>query len=459
MLTWVEKSIQQRETELCGASRKIWGLAEVKYQEQHSAQVLRGLLEKEGFRVEQAASDLPTSFTATYGAGAPVIGILAEYDALPGLRQDASPVESDHNGNGHGCGHNLLGVGAVGAALAVKDFLDREGCPGTVKLFGCPAEESGGSGKVYMARAGCFDGLDAALSWHPNDFNAAALPRTLANFQARFSFHGRTAHAGMAPEQGRSALDACELMNVGVNYLREHVIQGARIHYAYLNAGLPVANVVPDFAMTHYNVRAPKMSQAKEIFSRIVDIAKGAALMTGTTMEYHVCGGMYDYVPNGPLSKAMHEAFCQVGAPAFDEADMDLARRFRATEPEEKQQALAKRGPVLDTAVPAQLNLDLTMGGSTDVGDVSYIVPTAQAAIACAAVGTGAHTWQFAAQAGGSIGEKGMLTAAKVLALTAIKAMQDPALLRAAKEEFVAQIGGSYVCPLPDDVVPERGEV
>ena len=343
-------SIAETKNErIADINHAVWSYAEGGYQEHKSAAKLIEVLRSEGFAVEERAGGIETAFIGSYGSGSPVIGILAEYDALPNLSQEAGnaercPIEGQRFG--HGCGHSALGAGAVGAALIVKEYLKETGLPGTVKLFGCPAEETG-FGKAFMAKAHCFDGLDMCFSWHPADANTN-FPRAIANYAVRFDFKGRSSHASSAPEQGRSALDACELMNVGVNYLREHVPASTRMHYAYLDCGGDAPNVVQDHSSLLYYVRGPRLSQCTEVLERVKKIAQGAALMTETEVHIQVLGGLNDYIPNDTASRLLADAFLAYGGPDFGEEEYAIARKFFETLPEEDRKRAAASGARLN---------------------------------------------------------------------------------------------------------------
>ncbi len=462
--------IDARREILIAFSDRVWSLAETGLEEKESAAALQAALEAEGFRIRSGLAGIPTAFVASYGEGSPVIALLGEYDALSGLSQAAARPAKEAlvpGGNGHGCGHNLLGVGSLGAALAVKDYLLSSGAKGTIRYYGCPGEERG-SGKTFMARAGAFDGVDLALTWHPSDVNCVLQARTLANLSAYFRFTGRAAHAASSPHLGRSALDAVELMNVGANYLREHVIPEARIHYAITNPGGSAPNVVQDLAESHYFCRAPRVSQAKEIYERLCDVARGAALMTGTACEIRLAEGLSDYIPNRTVGELLQRCMAPAGIPAFKDADRDLARSFRSSlSAAELGSALAQARYTQGREIARRLEEsplaeelgplfpgDSLLPGSTDVGDVSQIVPTGQVVTACTAFGTVPHTWQFAAQAASSIGHEGMLAASRVLALACLEAFGDPGLLERAKAELREVTGGRYECPIPEGVLP-----
>lgn len=468
-----KRIIQEAVREMAGVigdmNQSVWNYAEVGYEEHKSSEKLMEVLRSEGFSVQTKVADIETAFIGSYGEGKPVIGILAEYDALPGLSQEAGmaehkPIEGAKYG--HGCGHCTLGAGAVGAALAVKAYLDASGKSGTVKLFGCPAEEFG-FGKAFMARAGCFEGVDMAFTWHPGPSNAVMAERMVAYYKVQFSFRGQTSHAGQAPEKGRSALDACELMNVGVNYLREHVISTARIHYAYLDCGGEAPNIVQDHASLLYFIRAPKLFQCGELLERVKKIAKGAALMTETEVEIKVLGGLNDVISNPTGNQLLADAWKEAGGPDFDEADYDIARRFWKIVPENVriktgQQMASLQGitpeefdqkPLAKAVFPYTPSMrDELCTGSSDVGDVSYLVPTAQI-VACNSVpSTQWHTWQLTAQTGTTIGDKAACAAARVIALAATRIIDDPDIAKKAREELIEETGGIYVSPIPDDV-------
>lgn len=466
---FIRDTARQKAACIDRLNRAIWDLAEFGYEEQGSSQLIADTLRAEGFAVETGIGGIPTALCASYGSGKPVIGILGEYDALPGLSQQAgvaAPSPIPGQACGHGCGHSALGAGAAGAAILVKEWLAATGNSGTVKFFGCPAEETG-FGKAFLVKAGCFDGLDAAFSWHPMDINAPMNVRTVAYYKVRFDFHGRTSHAGAAPEQGRSALDACELMNVGVNYLREHVISSARIHYAYLDCGGDAPNVVQENASLLYFVRAPRLEQAAQILERVKKIAQGAALMTETEATITVLGGISDCVPNQALAQLLSDSYQAMGAPDWTEEDLQVARRFLDALPQEQRAAVVRRGaqlngvseeeftkaPLHNRVIPfAPSMMDRLMTGSSDVGDVSYQVPTAQLTAAVGIPGTGAHTWQLTAQVGSSIGGTASVAAARAIALAAARLCGQPELLESAKAQLLQETGGKYLCPIPDGI-------
>ncbi|MEG2192443.1 MAG: amidohydrolase [Oscillospiraceae bacterium] len=456
---------------------KIWSYSEVYFKENRSALALSKAAEAEGFTTENGVCGIPTAFVSKWGAKGPKIGFLAEYDALPSLCQkcgatEKRPDEGHESGDaGHGCGHNSLGAGALGAAIGLKKYCQENSVDAQIYLFGCPGEENG-SGKVFMARDGLFDDMDICLTWHPGNSNKIVGSGSLANISIKFKFYGRTSHAAASPHLGRSALDACELMNVGVNYLREHIVPQARIHYSYLNAGGKAPNVVQDYACTYYFVRAPKASQAFEISDRVYDIARGAALMTGTRLEICTMDGLSDYIPNKTLGEVMSDCFKEVGAPKFTKEELELAKKYAATF--DKSELLlakaecAKRNDVeesayddvyMDNLVPSYKHCpEPADPGSTDVGDVSYCCPTAQCRVATVALGTPGHSWQMTAQGATSAAHKGVIVAAKVMALTALKAIDNPEIIHLAKAEHKKNVPDGYICPTPKDFKPDLEE-
>ena len=381
---------------------------------------------------------MPTAFVASYGSGGPIIGILAEYDALPGISQDAVPERAPiiEGGAGHACGHHLFGAGSVAAAIAVKEWLDESGHAGTIRLYGTPAEE-GGAGKVYMVRDGLFDDVDVALHWHPSSQNSARAGRSLANKSAKFRFSGYSAHAAGAPERGRSALDGVEAMNHMVNLLREHVPQETRIHYVITHGGF-APNVVPDFAEVYYYVRHPNAPTVLELFERVARAAEGAALGTGTEVEYEVIHGLYDLVPNVALGQVMDASLRKVGGVEYTEAERAFARQIQATFEGGPSRPLGSEEEIEEFGVEG------VGGGSTDVGDISWVVPTTGLSTATWVPGTSAHSWQAVAAGGTDIGTKGMMVAAKTLALTTIELFQSPDVIAAAWEELTERRGANF---------------
>ena len=476
MIQTVKDLVASQADAAVALAKEIWNYAELSYEEVRSAAALMEALKKEGFAIEEGIAGIPTAFTATFqsGSGKPVVGFLAEYDALAGLSQKAGcPVQEaiEPGGAGHGCGHNLLGAGCYAAAVALKDYLVKASKDGTVIFFGCPAEEGAGA-KQFIARAGYFDNVDFAYTWHPETINEVGSKGSVAIMGANFTFNGVAAHAGAEPHLGRSALDAVELMNVGCNYLREHMIDAARIHYAYSDAGGSAPNVVQSCAVIKYEVRAPKVSQVQELFTRVVDVAKGAALMTGTKMQYEITMAFSDYTANRTLGAVVDQCFRELGAPDWTEEDYDLAAGFLRTyprstmagireklgtyfAPEELDKALEK--PLDSMVHPFNPKETGYNSGSTDVGDVGYATPTVMFHVATACLGNVGHSWQNTAFACSDIGMKGMLRAAEVMTLSAIRTMAQPELIRKAKEELIRKNGGKYRCPLPDYVTPPIG--
>ncbi len=434
--TEIIQTLDARGEEYFQAAHQIWEWAEVGYQEERSSALLQELLSGEGFSVVSGVVGIPTAFVAEYGSGTPVIGILAEFDALPGLSQIASPVREPRveDGAGHACGHHLFGAASVGAAIAVKDWLTSSGQSGTIRVYGTPAEE-GGAGKVYMVREGLFDDVDAVLHWHPGDRNDASPATTLANRSAKFRFYGHSTHAAGAPERGRSALDGVEAMNMMVNMLREHVPQQTLIHYVITRGGL-APNVVPDYAEVYYYVRHPSAQTLEEIFPRVVHAAEGAALGTGTAMDYEIIHGLHSVLPNDVLSRAILANMESVGGITYDEEEQSFAEQIRAT--------LGDTPTSLGSESTIQPFSPRTTRGSTDVGDVSYMSPTAGFYAATWVPGTAAHSWQAVAAGGMSIGQKGLVLASKVLAMTAVDLVLDEELLPAAKEEFEQRRGSDF---------------
>ena len=427
---------------------QIWEYAEVGYKEVKSAALHVQHLKDAGFTVETGVAGIPTAFVATYGSGSPAIGILAEYDALPGINQSASAERDPIVGKnaGHACGHHLFGTASVSAGIAIKELIAAGKLKGTIKVFGTPAEE-GGSGKVFLVRAGLFNNLDAVIHWHPDDVNAITTTSALANKSAKFKFYGISAHAAAAPDQGRSSLDAVEAMDNMVNMMREHVPQETRIHYVITSGG-KAPNVIPDFAEVYYYVRHPKRKDVVEIFDRVVKAAEGAALGTGTTMKYDIIGGTHDLLINKTLAEAMQINLEKVGGVSYTEAELNFAKKLEASFVGAKVD-LATAGTVRPISYISEGN-----SGSTDVGDVSYALPTVGLRAATWVPGTAAHSWQAVAAGGTEIGTKGMLVASKTMALTAIDLMSNPVLLAKAMEEFVKSKGDYKYKALLGDIKP-----
>lgn len=432
----VEGFVEARYPETARIARTLWEYAEVGYQEEKSSALLQTVLLEEGFNIEAGIAGMPTAFVATYGDSGPVIGILAEFDALPGINQDSLPTRSPiaGKGAGHACGHNLFGAGSVGAAIAVRHWLEETGAPGIVRLYGTPAEE-GGSGKVYMVREGLFEDVDVALHWHPGDRNSAAARTTLANRSAKFRFRGISAHAAGAPEKARSALDGVEAFNYMVNLMREHVPQETRIHYVITAGGL-APNVVPDFAEVFYYVRNPKARTVAEIWERVEKAAQAAALGTGTEVDWEVIHGNHPLLVNETLAEMVHEKLQAVGGVQYTNEEQEFAESIH-------ESFLSRRIPLgsQETIEPYSVTLGY---GSTDVGDVSIAVPTVGMSTATWVPGTSAHSWQAVAASGTSIGFKGANNASKILALAAIELYENADLRQAAIAEHRASIGDDF---------------
>lgn len=458
-------NVDEHSSEFIGLSDRVFDMPETLYNEYRSVAEHTSMLKAQGFRVTENAAGIPTAVVGEAGDGGPVIAILGEFDALPYLSQEpgvAEPRPLEDGGNGHGCGHNLLGSAALLAATAVKDWLAASGVQARVRYYGCPAEE-GGAAKAFMVRDGLFEDVDVAVSWHPATFTSVNKANSLANMRIDFTFHGKAAHAAGAPELGRSALDAVELMNVGVNYMREHMPDDARVHYAYLDAGGVAPNVVQHRATVRQLVRARDLPGLRSLVERVKKIAEGAALMTETRVEHKVYTAVSNLLGNRPLEEAMQSEMDRLGPVEFDDADRAFAREIQTTLTDEDIAVSFRRcgmpppenGLALCDFV-APLDLPGEGGeGSTDVGDTSWAVPTVQARVATCAVGTPFHTWQTVAQGKTPAAHKGMIYAAKVMAATAKRAIENPALVAAAKAEHQENLRKTpYICPLPDDVEP-----
>ena len=444
-------------------SDRVWAMPEVCYTEARSAAEHLAELRHQGFRITENVADIPTALMGEWGEGGPVIAFLGEYDALPGLSQEAGVAEPrplEAGGHGHGCGHNLLGSAALLAATAVKDWLTANKAPGRVRYYGCPAEE-GGAAKTFMVRSGAFADTDIAITWHPNSFWEVAVTPSLANTRADFVFTGRASHAAASPHLGRSALDAVELMNVGVNYMREHMPSDARVHYALLDTGGIAPNVVQAHARVRYSIRARDLPGMNELVARVHKIAQGAALMTETSMEMRIISAVSNILPNTPLEQALHAIMEDLGPPRFDEADEQFAAKIRATLTEKDIASVyyaigmdPTSRPLADFIVPLDARRNPLIG-STDVGDVSWVVPTVQVHAPTVAIGTPFHTWQVVAQGKTPAAHKAMVQAAKAMAGLGVKALCEPKLIAAAKGDLEKRIARTpYVSPLPDNVAP-----
>ena len=434
---FLEKIIDKNKERFSKVALDIWEFAEMGYQETKSSALLASELQKEGFKITKNVANIPTAFIAEYGSGGPIIGILGEFDALPGLAQSNSPfkeVVSNETGAGHACGHHLFGAASAWAAVTIKEWLENNNVAGTVRFYGTPAEE-GGSGKVYMVREGLFNDVDVVLHWHPDDTNSANSRSSNSNKSARFTFKGISSHAAGAPEQGRSALDGVESMNMMVNLLREHIPQESRIHYVITKGGL-APNVVPDLAEVYYYVRHPQMHMVEELFSRVVKTAEGAAIGTDTKMTYEVMHGNYSLLPNEVIQKIMHKNLLKFGGIKYSKEENEYASKIYKT--------LVK--PSLEIGSQEFVN-DYKIShsyGSTDVGDVSWVVPTAGVRTATWVPGTAAHSWQAVAAGGTSIGLKGTELAAKTISATAIEIFNNPYLISDAKKELRERVGKDF---------------
>ena len=474
---FVLKAVADKKALIVDVSDKIFDYAEVGFHEFKTAKLYEEVLKKEGFQVEMGVGGMPTAFKAVYGSGKPVIGFLAEYDALPELSQEGGCTmrkkAAGDNPDGHGCGHNLLGAGAMAAALAVKAYIEEHPEAGTVILFGCPSEEKG-DGKAIMAREGVFDGVDAAFTWHPGDKNVVSVGSSLANYQIIYRFYGQASHAAACPELGRSALDAVELMNTGVQYLREHIIQEARIHYAITNTGGYSPNVVQPYSEVLYLIRAPKNSQVKEIYERVNDIARGAALMTGTKMELQFVKACSNLVDNTVMEEIMQKNLEEIEREPYTAEEIEFARkigetfggnhvdiqdvlvRYEKSRKAAVEQFLAPHADdVINDFIVPLMDTEECLKGSTDVGDVSWVCPTAQINAVTEAAGTPGHSWQMVSQGKSSIAHKGMQFAGKVMAGTVIDMLEKPELIEEAKKELRRRVGAEgYIPPIPEGIRP-----
>ena len=463
-------AIEEKKQLVAGVADQIWEYAELSLQEVQSAALYVRVLRQEGFAVEEGICGIPTAFSASFGTGRPVIGILAEYDALSGLSQQGGcPVrrELTPGGTGHGCGHHLLGAGALAAALGVKHYLQQTGRPGTVVLYGCPGEE-GGAAKAFMAREKLWYGLDAALTWHPDDCNEVATGSSNACIQVQYTFHGVAAHAAGDPEKGRSALDAVSLMNLGVQFLREHMEPQARIHYAVTDTGGCSPNVVQARASVLYMVRSDRVKKALELQARVDKIAEGAALMTETSCRRKFIDGLAETIPNHALEALLYRNFSEVGVPVYTGEEQAFAAALAATYEAEGYlpgvgrqdagyaaavKAMEPAGAMNDVLLPMYQG-EAFSPGSTDVGDVSWQCPTAQLHVAAWPNGCPGHSWQNVSCGKTSIGHKAALCAGKVLCAAAVDLLEQPELLQAAHREHEERTADGYTCPIPPDAVP-----
>lgn len=455
-----------------GVSDEVWAKPELSLKEFESTRLYCETLRSHGFEVTEGLCGIATAFCGSYGSGRPVVGFLGEYDALSGLSQRAGGVEREPivpGAPGHGCGHNMLGAGSLAAAFAVKDYLERTGREGTVVFYGCPGEE-GGAGKAFMAREGLWRGLDFALSWHPSDVNEVVTGTNNSCIQVLYKFHGRSAHAAGDPENGRSALDAVELMNIGAQFLREHMTSDCRVHYAVTDSGGVSPNVVQAEAAVLYMVRANKVRDSVALQARLDDIAKGAALMTGTSFDRIFIDGTAELVPNFTMEKLLYRLFLETGTPEYSEDERRFARALRATyevgttpgigpafdadiEREVRQRTNGLSDALCEFILPEYHGTGF-VAGSTDVGDVSWQTPAAQIHTVTFPFGAAGHSWQNVSCGGTSIGHKGLINAAKILACAAIELMEDPALLAEARAEFERRTEAGYTCPIEPDAKP-----
>ena len=466
-------AVEEKAAVIADVADSVWGYAELSLQEERSAAKYCEVLAREGFTVEKGICGISTAFSASFGSGRPVIGILAEYDALSGLSQKAGSLTREElipGGCGHGCGHNLLGAGALAAALGVKAYLERTACPGTVVLYGCPGEE-GGAAKAVMAREKLWYGLDAALTWHPKDVNEVVTGSSNSCIQTQYKFTGVAAHAAGDPDRGRSALDAVEVMNIGVQFLREHMSDKARVHYAITDTGGRSPNVVQPRASVLYMVRSNHVAEAVELQKRVDDIARGAALITGTTFEKQFIDGLADTVPNHTLETVLYRNFEALGVPAHTAEELDYADALAKTYPgsdgvpgigaqydealaDQVRQLRAEAGHAMNDFLAPLYQGPAFMPGSTDVGDVSWQTPTGQIHVAAWPNGSPGHSWQNVSCGATELGHKSAVHAGKVLAAAAIDLLTDPSLLEAARAEFQKQTAAGYICPIPADAVP-----
>lgn len=464
-------TIDQRRDEYTKISDAIWGFAEPRFQEYESTKLQQEFLKARGFSVKADLAGEETAFIAEWGSGKPILAFLGEFDALSSLQQEADCTERHPiagKTNGHGCGHHLLGTASVAAVDALKTYMEENHMSGTIRCYGCPAEENAG-GKAYLVRDGYFDDCDIAITWHPYTMNKVMKGGFhLANFRAFFTFHGISSHAAGAPELGRSALDAVEIMDIGVNYMREHMIDAARVHGAITNSGGIAPNVIPAEAQILYAIRAPKVTQVKKLYERMCDIAKGAALITGTTVDIKQVAAYSNLINNDTLADLVQENLEHVVPIGYTEEELAYAKKFQGviTELDKegmKDQAAAIGGKEHKQELLEQPMWDLIVdknsayggGGSTDVGDVSWVVPTAQVYTSCYAAGTALHSWQAVAQGKSSIAHKGMLAAAKVMAYVGAELLLNPELIERAKADWKEELDGeTYPNPLPADLKP-----
>jgi aminobenzoyl-glutamate utilization protein B len=460
-LSWIDDN----EKKIIEISDRAWELAEVGLLEFETSKLFADEVEKQGFNVQRGVAGMPTAFVGTWGSGNPTIGVMGELDALAGVSQKAVPYKDPvaEGGPGHGCGHNIHGASGVAGAIAIKTSMEANNISGTIKFFGCPAEETL-VGKVWLVRDGFFNDVDACLSHHPSSANTAGTGSSNAMNSVKFHFHGRTAHSAGDPENGISALDAVELMSNGVNFMREHIIEKARVHYVTeVGGGQP--NVVPDYARTWFYVRAPEREQVDYIYKWVLQIADGADMMARTTHDVEFLTGCYNLLPNKGLADLIVGNMREIGAPNYTDAEMEFAKKLdKSISPESKKEGLRKSErpeweKLLDTLIDNRILDDFSagkiMGGSTDVSDVSWITPTNEFSTSCCILGTPGHSWQFTAQAGMSIGHKSLIFASKVIATTGLDLLSKPKVLKKIREEWTERRSGrTYKPPIPADLAP-----
>jgi len=457
--------VDQNEKRIIKVADTIWGYAELGLTETKSSKLLQDELKKHGFKVEEGVAGMPTAFIATWGKGKPVIGIMGEFDALPGISNKIIPEKTPlrEGAPGHGCGHHIHGTSGVAGAIAVRYEMEKKGIKGTVKFFGTPAEENF-VGKVYMVRAGIFDGVDAVISHHPDSINSASIGSSTAVNGVKFHYYGKTSHAAGSPEQGRSALDAVELMNVGVNYLREHVIQEARFHYV-IEVGGGQPNVVPDYARSWYYIRAPQRDQLDGIYKRIIKIAEGAAMMTDTTLKVEFIMGLYNLIPNRAIAEVIVGNMKEIGAPRYTKEELTFAKKINADLDRQVKIDDMKRQKVPSWERYADIDMaddildpfgeEYCSAGSTDVGDVSWVVPAVEYNTSTYPLGSPAHSWQWVACGAMGLGHKSLIFSSKVTAGTVLDFLIKPELLKKAKDEHAKRLAGKkYVSPIPAEIQP-----
>jgi len=462
---------EELKNELIELTKKLWAHPELNYREFESSKLHIDFLRAKGFYIEEQPADIETAYIASFGSGKPVIAFVAEMDALEGMDQMADSFVKERGSSctrGHGCGHHILGAGSIGAAILLKDYLEKNNLPGTVKLFGCPAEESG-SGKAYLVRDGYFDNVDAAITWHPGTFNIVSTGTTQSCSQVVYRFNGKSAHAGVAPHMGRSALDALELMNVGTNFLREHLEAGSAVSYAITNAGTPMANVIPDFAEGRYMFRAPDTTICQALMERVDKVAKGAAMMTETDVDIIFDEGNANFISCFRLEEIVEEVMNSVPMPEYTDEELAYLRKMNSTSDFHNPAAFLptyvvgkkeakenyEESPICTTVIHSH-HSKLCNPGSTDVGDISWVTPTVVVNIACFAYDTLAHSWQWVSQGKSSSAMKGMFYASEVLFESAKMLIEDESKMESVREDFrlLKEEYGAYKCMIPKYVKP-----